>query len=316
MTASDKKEKAAAKASEPSKPAKRSAAAGSAKPTAAEPSLAPPQKETEPLTSAIHPGAEKFLAALGPRWKALVEAVGPIAHKTRPGNELWEELARSVAYQQLRASSAEAMLGRLRALAGDSGGASGLPGAERLAEMGIPALRSCGFSETKAHAIVSIAKGSLDGSVPSREEALRMSDEELIEKLVALRGVGRWTVEMLLIYSLERMDVWPADDFGVREGWRFLHGLERQPTPSQLRAQSEPLKPYRTLAAWYLWRTAMMPDHPKNQASQPGSDATPKAKKKGAKGAGDTAQMPAKRKDQKGTDAIAPARSKKPSAKA
>ena len=90
--------------------------------------------------------------------------------------------------------------------------------------------------------------------MPSREEALALADEALIERLVALRGVGRWTVEMLLIYSLARSDVLPVDDFGVREGYRRLKGLGKAPTPAQMRSLGGGWRPYRTVAAWYLWR--------------------------------------------------------------
>lgn len=110
------------------------------------------------------------------------------------------------------------------------------------------------FSASKMATIQGIAQGRLDGLVPSREEALAMADEALIERLVALRGVGRWTVEMLLIYSLARSDVLPVDDFGVREGYRRLKGLDKAPTPAQMRSLGGGWRPYRTVAAWYLWR--------------------------------------------------------------
>ncbi|MNI86689.1 DNA-3-methyladenine glycosylase [compost metagenome] len=90
--------------------------------------------------------------------------------------------------------------------------------------------------------------------VPDYATALDMDDEALIESLTSLRGVGRWTVEMLLIYSLERMDILPADDFGVREGYRRLKGLDVQPTRKQIMTIGLAWQPYRTVAAWYLWR--------------------------------------------------------------
>lgn len=86
-----------------------------------------------------------------------------------------------------------------------------------------------------------------------------MSDEALVERLVTLRGVGRWTVEMLLIYTLERMDILPVDDFGVREGYRRLKRLDKAPSPAQMRAIGEAFSPYRTIAAWYLWRMPATP---------------------------------------------------------
>ncbi|EFV86901.1 DNA-3-methyladenine glycosylase II, partial [Achromobacter xylosoxidans C54] len=114
--------------------------------------------------------------------------------------------------------------------------------------------RACGFSASKLATIRGIAQAALDGLIPARDEALAMSDEALVERLVTLRGVGRWTVEMLLIYTLERMDILPVDDFGVREGYRRLKRLDKAPSPAQMRAIGEAFSPYRTIAAWYLWR--------------------------------------------------------------
>ncbi|MNJ68581.1 DNA-3-methyladenine glycosylase [compost metagenome] len=102
--------------------------------------------------------------------------------------------------------------------------------------------------------IQGIAQARIDGVVPDHQQAMALEDEQLIERLVSLRGVGRWTVEMLLIYTLERMDILPADDFGVREGYRRLQGLEVQPTRRQMIELGLAWQPYRTLAAWYLWR--------------------------------------------------------------
>ena len=114
--------------------------------------------------------------------------------------------------------------------------------------------RVCGFSAPKLTTIRGIAQAAVDGIVPNRGEALNMSDEALIERLTVLRGVGRWTVEMFLIYTLQRSDILPADDFGVREGYRQLKGLPKAPTPRQMREIGEAWRPWRTMAAWYLWR--------------------------------------------------------------
>jgi DNA-3-methyladenine glycosylase II len=115
-------------------------------------------------------------------------------------------------------------------------------------------LRNCGFSASKIATLQGIAQATLDGVVPDYASARAMEDEALIERLVSLRGVGRWTVEMLLIYSLERPDILPADDFGVREGYRRLKGLGAQPNRRQMAAIGQAWSPYRTVAAWYLWR--------------------------------------------------------------
>jgi DNA-3-methyladenine glycosylase II len=113
---------------------------------------------------------------------------------------------------------------------------------------------ACGFSSTKLATIRRIAEATQDGIVPDLEVAKGMTNEALIERLASLKGIGRWTVEMLLIYSLSRMDVLPGDDFGVREGYRRLKALERAPTPREVREIGQRWTPFRTVATWYLWR--------------------------------------------------------------
>jgi len=194
--------------------------------------------------------ATDHLAALDPDWARHIAAIGPCLHRATPGREPYEALVRAIAYQQLHARAAEAILGRMLALFPDSP----FPAPQQLLAVAPETMRACGFSASKLAAVQGIAQATLDGAVPGREEALRMPDDALIERLVALRGVGRWTVEMLLIYSLERMDILPVDDFGVREGYRRLKGLEKAPTPAQMRTLGGPWSPHRTVAAWYLWR--------------------------------------------------------------
>ena len=118
------------------------------------------------------------------------------------------------------------------------------------------AFRACGFSASKAAAIRSICDHAARGIVPGAADAGAIADVELIERLVAIRGVGRWTVEMLLIFTLGRPDVLPVDDFGVREGWRLIKRLDAQPRPRELARIGEAWGPWRSTAAWYLWRAA------------------------------------------------------------
>lgn len=194
--------------------------------------------------------ATNYLAALDPDWSRHVAATGPCLHQATPGREPYEALVRAIAYQQLHARAAEAILGRLLALFPQVA----FPAPEQLLAVSPDTLRACGFSASKMATVQGIAQARLEGLVPTREEALAMADEALIERLVALRGVGRWTVEMLLIYSLERSDILPVGDFGVREGYRRLKGLEKAPTPAQMRSLGGGWQPHRTVAAWYLWR--------------------------------------------------------------
>lgn len=166
--------------------------------------------------------------------------------------EPYEALVRAIAHQQVHGRAAEAMLGRLMAHFPEAP----FPPPAGILGLADDALRGCGFSGAKCAAIRDIAAQSLGGLVPTRRSATRLSDAVLIERLIALRGVGRWTVEMLLIFTLGREDILPVDDFGVREGYRVAAGMKAQPRPKELAAIGEAWAPYRSYAAWYLWRAA------------------------------------------------------------
>jgi len=201
--------------------------------------------------------AEKFLSGLDSDWARHIAHIGPCRHASKPAREPYEALVRAIAYQQLHARAGDAILARMLTLFGDTT----FPTARQLLDTPADILRGCGFSASKIATIHGIAQAALDGTVPLRAEALAISDHALIERLTSLRGVGRWTVEMLLIYTLERSDILPADDFGVREGYRRLKNLEQTPTRKQIGDIGLAWSPYRTVAAWYLWRL------PKNPAA-------------------------------------------------
>ncbi|WP_325919619.1 DNA-3-methyladenine glycosylase family protein [Pseudomonas frederiksbergensis] len=194
--------------------------------------------------------ASTFLANLDEDWQRHVESVGPCLLQPKPTREPYEALVRAIAYQQLHAKAGDAILRRLLALFAPAA----FPDPRELLAIDGVLLRNCGFSASKIATLQGIAQATLDGVVPDYASARAMEDEALIERLVSLRGVGRWTVEMLLIYSLERPDILPADDFGVREGYRRLKGLGAQPNRRQMAAIGQAWSPYRTVAAWYLWR--------------------------------------------------------------
>lgn len=166
--------------------------------------------------------------------------------------EPYEALVRAIAHQQVHGRAAEAILGRFLALHPTQA----FPSPETVLATSAEAMRACGFSQSKIAAIRDIAEKSVGGLVPTRAGCAQLSDAALIERLVAIRGVGRWTVEMLLIFTLGRPDILPVDDFGVREGWKVAAGLEVQPKPKELAAIGESWAPWRSVAAWYLWRTA------------------------------------------------------------
>jgi DNA-3-methyladenine glycosylase II len=196
-----------------------------------------------------------------PVLKRVVRDIGPCTLQP-VRREPYEALVRAIAHQQVHGRAAEAILGRFLALFPGQA----FPPATAVLATAPEAMRACGFSQSKVAAIRDIAEKTAGGLVPSRRGCARLSDEALVERLVAIRGVGRWTVEMLLIFTLGRPDVLPVDDFGVREGWRVAAGLEAQPKPKALAEIGEAWAPWRSAAAWYLWRAA---DAAKRSAFKP-----------------------------------------------
>lgn len=199
--------------------------------------------------------AVTHLVATDPAWALLIEQVGPCGLAHQSGRSPYEALMRAIAHQQIHGRAAEAILGRFVAHFQSAGG-SAFPAPDAVLATDPEVLRACGFSARKVATLRGIAEGAVSGLVPGLAEASALSDDELIARLVTLSGVGRWTVEMLLIFTLGRPDVLPVDDFGVREGWRVLKGLDAQPRPRELAALGEVWRPWRSTAAWYLWRAA------------------------------------------------------------
>ena len=192
------------------------------------------------------------LVSADPDMARLIEFIGPCGLKHEVEREPYEALIRAIAHQQLHGRAAEAITGRFLALYPDVS----FPTARQIIETGDSVMRTCGFSVAKVATIRGIAESTINGLVPTRSEAAAMPDEELITRLVTLRGVGRWTVEMILIFTLARPDVLPVDDFGVREGWRVIKSLGKQPAPKELMRIGQAWSPYRSVAAWYLWQAA------------------------------------------------------------
>jgi methylated-DNA-[protein]-cysteine S-methyltransferase len=162
----------------------------------------------------------------------------------------FEALGESIVYQQLSGKAAATILGRLVALFKPRR----FPRPEDLLEATDERLRSAGISRGKTLALRDLAAKTLDGTVPPLAVLEKLSDDEIVERLTAVRGVGRWTVEMLLIFRLGRPDVLPVDDYGVRKGFSLFRGLRDLPTPKELAAYGERWRPYRTVASWYMWR--------------------------------------------------------------
>jgi DNA-3-methyladenine glycosylase II len=193
--------------------------------------------------------AVRHLSRVDPVMRALIRRVGPCGLAIR-NQQPFETLVRAVAHQQIHGRAAEAILGRFLAL---------FPGRRFPTPAAVAAtpaakMRRAGFSRGKIRAIKHIARKARAGLVPTRRACHRLTDEVIIERLTELHGVGQWTVEMLLMFTLGRPDVLPVDDFGVREGFKLAYGRRTQPTPKQLRRYGERWRPYRSVAAWYLWR--------------------------------------------------------------
>jgi DNA-3-methyladenine glycosylase II len=191
--------------------------------------------------------AEKKLASLDQDWRSLLAEVGSCTLQPKQQSP-YESLIRAVASQQLHSKAADAILARMLVMFDNQ-----FPSPEQLTANDGEALRNCGFSRGKVATLQGIAAAALSGQVPDLSEAMEMTDWQLIQRLTALKGIGQWTVEMMLIFNLGRQDVLPVDDFAVREGYKRLKNISTI-TPKQLREIGEAWAPYRSVAAWYLWR--------------------------------------------------------------
>lgn len=194
--------------------------------------------------------ALRFLRRSDPVMAQLIRQAGPYALNPERGVGPYEALVQAVAHQQLTGKAARTILGRFYALYG----ADCCPEPARLVDTPDDALRGCGFSRAKAASLKDIAARTLDGTIPPRRALARMKNETIIERLVEARGVGRWTVEMFLMFTLGRPDVLPVDDFGIRLGYKIAYGKRTLPKPKSLAKFGERWAPYRTTASWYLWR--------------------------------------------------------------
>lgn len=179
----------------------------------------------------------------------LIGKAGPFTLQIRAMHSPFEALARNIIYQQLHGTAAAAIHARVLAL---FGGSRLRP--QDLLETPDEQLRAAGLSANKLVALKDLAAKTLDGTVPGLARLKRMTDDEIIARLTAVRGVGRWTVEMLLMSRLGRPDVLPVGDFGVRKGFSLVYRTEGLPTPKELTSHAERWRPYRTVASWYMWR--------------------------------------------------------------
>ncbi|HYC31035.1 MAG TPA: DNA-3-methyladenine glycosylase [Gemmatimonadales bacterium] len=210
-----------------------------------------------PAPAAVRRGLEydpilacRHLTGAEPALGGLIERVGEFTLVPRHTHSLFRSLARAIVYQQLSGAAASTILGRVVALFAPRR----FPTPSDLIAMPVDRLRAAGLSAAKTAALRDLAEKTLDGTVPPMARVRRMSDDEIIAHLVQVRGIGRWTVEMLLIFGLGRPDVFPVGDLGVRKGYALTFRTRGLPEPAAMSRRAERWRPYRSVASWYLWR--------------------------------------------------------------
>jgi DNA-3-methyladenine glycosylase II len=196
----------------------------------------------------------RHLRRVDPQLRAIIDRVGPCRLEPRP--DRFGTLVRAIIGQQISSKAAASIHRRLVEI----GGEPHRP--DRLIGLGEAALRGVGLSGVKARYVLNLAEAVASGAVPLDDFDDSWSDAEIIESLVSVKGIGVWTAEMFLIFALNRPDILPASDLGVRVGLRDRHGLADLPRPSECHALAEPWRPYRSIAIWYLWKNSDAPQGP------------------------------------------------------
>jgi 3-methyladenine DNA glycosylase/8-oxoguanine DNA glycosylase len=250
-----------------------------------------------------HTAAIEHLSRVDRKLARIIAKSGECRLQMETTQSIFEALLESIIYQQLNAKVAATITGRVKALFPENIGrlrtrrglVARFPTPQQIVAAAPELLRSAGLSQAKMLAIKDLAAKTIEGLVPSARQAHKMSDDELIQRLVQVRGIGRWTVEMLLIFRLGRPDVLAVDDYGLRKGFAKLKKLAELPKPKELFAYGERWRPYRSVACWYLWRAAEMKDLPLAGAEKPATKkstastkraSTASKKRARAKGAG------------------------------
>jgi len=217
-----------------------------------------------------HAEAVAHLSRVDRKLARIIVKAGACGLQPERTQSIFEALLESIIYQQLNGKVAATITGRVKALFPENthrvrtrkGLAAAFPTPEQVLAATPELLRSAGLSQAKMLAIRDLAAKTLDGTVPTTRAAYRMSDDGLVERLVQVRGIGRWTVEMLLIFRLGRPDVLAVDDYGIRKGFAKIHRMAELPKPKALLAYGERWRPHRSVASWYMWRAAEMKDLP------------------------------------------------------
>jgi DNA-3-methyladenine glycosylase II len=203
-----------------------------------------------------------YLRQCDPRLAEWIDRIGDLEYPTPPVREPYIALLEIIAHQQLAGAAARAIWARVLGLFKD-----GVPDPKRLVKMSEAQLRSAGLSRSKALAMKDICARVNDGTIPSAALIGQLSDDEIFERLTQVRGVGPWSVDMLMMFTLRRPDIMPVTDYGVRKGFQVLYRKRALPTPKQLLKLTEKWRPHRSVAALYLWRIAETAKKPKKKKS-------------------------------------------------
>jgi 3-methyladenine DNA glycosylase/8-oxoguanine DNA glycosylase len=215
------------------------------------------RRDTRPRSESFDAAAAvAHLRAADPRLGALIVRVGPFARELQPAGSVFAALLRSIVYQQLHGRAAATIHARVLAALAPHGG----PGPEALARLPDETLRAAGLSRAKLAAVRDLAARTAAGELPTLVEAAALDDATLVERLTVVRGIGPWTVHMLLIFVLGRPDVLPTGDFAIRLAFRRLYRRRREPTPAEIDRHARRWQPYRSVASWYLWRSLELAD--------------------------------------------------------
>jgi 3-methyladenine DNA glycosylase/8-oxoguanine DNA glycosylase len=197
-----------------------------------------------------HVKAHEHITRTDKRMARVIAKTGAFRFQLDQCDSVYESLLEAIAYQSISGKAAATIFARIKAL-----GSNGLcPTPAEILAVSNQKLREAGLSGAKAAAMKDLSQKTIDGVVPTLEAAGQLSDEELVERLISVRGIGAWTVEMFLIFRLGRPDVLPIHDYGVQKGFALTYGKKEIPKPRDLAAFGERWRPYRTVASWYMWR--------------------------------------------------------------
>src|SRR5271154_6910053 len=197
-----------------------------------------------------HVEAHAHLSRIDKRLAGLISRVGEFQFKLDECDSVYESLLEAITHQSIAGKAAQVIFGRIKAFGTDGR----CPTPQELLRVSKPKLRKVGLSRAKVASVRDLAQKTIEGVVPTIEAAEKMSDQELVDRLISVRGIGAWTVEMFLIFRLGRPDVLPIHDYGVQKGYAITYRKRNMPKPKDLLKFGERWRPYRTVASWYMWR--------------------------------------------------------------